>query len=340
MDFSFVKEARIKSFIKKNKKINNYPRSIISLLIILILSFLFYKIYHYIYKYNHCFECIQNNNNINPKYSDCPKELLFQNLYIESDDNTIDEIIKHNKSIARYGDGEYLLMFGLSIFFQKYSLELAERLIEILNSKEENLLIGIYFPIKKSELDLYTDIEKNYWKRFTERHKLDLLKIIQMDKKFYSAGISKFYLKKKDKSGIGKYVLKLKKIWEGRDVVIIEPEISKQGIGNDLFDNIKSIKRIICPEKNAFEIYYKILREVLKVDKNNLILISLGPTATILSHDLSKLGYQAIDIGHVDFEYELYLRNATRWIFKNEKKEVFENQTQNYYKEIIIRIIE
>ena len=67
MDFSFVKEARIKSFIKKNKKINNYPRNIISLLIILILSFLFYKIYHYIYKYNHCFECIENNNKYNSK---------------------------------------------------------------------------------------------------------------------------------------------------------------------------------------------------------------------------------------------------------------------------------
>ena len=340
MDFSFVKEARIKSFIKKNKKINNYPRSIISLLIILILSFLFYKIYHYIYKYNHCFECIENNNNITPRCSDCPKELLFQNLYIETDDNTIDEIIKHNKSIARYGDGEYLLMFGHSIFFQKYSLELAERLIEILNSKEENLLIGIYFPIKKSELDLYTDNERNYWNGLTNSRKLELLKVIKMDKKFYSAGISKFYLKRKDKSGIWKYILKLKKIWNGRDVVIVEPEISKQGIGNDLIDNTKSIKRIICPEKNAFEIYYKILIEVLKVDKSNLILISLGPTATILAHNLSILGYQAIDIGHIDFEYVLYLKNATSWIFKNERKEVFENQTQNYYKEIIAKVIE
>ena len=99
-------------------------------------------------------------------------------------------------------------MFGHSIFFQKYSLELAERLIEILNSKEENLLIGIYFPIKKSELDLYTDNERNYWNGLTNSRKLELLKVIKMDKKFYSAGISKFYLKRKDKSGIGKYGLK------------------------------------------------------------------------------------------------------------------------------------
>lgn len=30
----------------------------------------------------------------------------------------------------------------------------------------------------------------------------------------------------------------------------------------------------------------------------------MGPTATILAADLSTRGYQAIDIGHIDIEYE------------------------------------
>ena len=29
------------------------------------------------------------------------------------------------------------------------------------------------------------------------------------------------------------------------------------------------------------------------------MLLALGPTATVLAYDLSKLGYQAIDIGHL-----------------------------------------
>ena len=37
----------------------------------------------------------------------------------------------------------------------------------------------------------------------------------------------------------------------------------------------------------------------------------MGPTATILAYDLHKLGYQSIDIGHVDIEYEWFLRNCT-----------------------------
>ena len=44
--------------------------------------------------------------------------------------------------------------------------------------------------------------------------------------------------------------------------------------------------------------------------KNKLILIALGPTATILAYDLYKLGYRAIDIGHIDIEYEWFLRKA------------------------------
>ena len=38
--------------------------------------------------------------------------------------------------------------------------------------------------------------------------------------------------------------------------------------------------------------------------ENPLILISLGPTATVLAYDLSKTGVQAIDIGHITNMYD------------------------------------
>lgn len=52
-----------------------------------------------------------------------------------------------------------------------------------------------------------------------------------------------------------------------------------------------SIKRIICPNFNAFRVYNKIIKEVLKIKEKRLILIALGPTATVFVYDLSKLGY-------------------------------------------------
>ena len=45
-----------------------------------------------------------------------------------------------------------------------------------------------------------------------------------------------------------------------------------------------------------------------------MILITLGPTATILAYDLAMQGYQAIDLGQVDNEYEWFLRHATERI--------------------------
>lgn len=46
------------------------------------------------------------------------------------------------------------------------------------------------------------------------------------------------------------------------------------------------------------------------VSKDRLILLSYGMTATVLAYDLAKLGYWAVDLGHLDLEYEWYLHGA------------------------------
>ncbi len=82
------------------------------------------------------------------------------------------------------------------------------------------------------------------------------------------------------------------------------------GVGNDLFSNINSIQRILCPAESAFDRYDEILEEALKIPKDKTILIALGPTASVLAYDLAKKGYHAIDIGHADISYEWFLRNG------------------------------
>lgn len=95
--------------------------------------------------------------------------------------------------------------------------------------------------------------------------------------------------------------------------------------------------------------YNKILNASLKIDKKILILISLGPTATVLAHDLNRYGYQVIDIGHADIQYELYLRNATKTIQipfkyvnefnKGKNKDVGNITDMEYYNQIIAKIM-
>ncbi|WP_412176646.1 GT-D fold domain-containing glycosyltransferase [Bacillus sp. T3] len=51
------------------------------------------------------------------------------------------------------------------------------------------------------------------------------------------------------------------------------------------------MKRIICPPTDAFAKYEEIMGEVCKQSNKKLVLIALGPTATILSYGLAKHGY-------------------------------------------------
>ena len=44
--------------------------------------------------------------------------------------------------------------------------------------------------------------------------------------------------------------------------------------------------------------------------RNELVILVLGPTATILASKLSANGIQALDLGHIDVEYEWFLSRA------------------------------
>ena len=317
-------------FISKIEScIYSHFKFLIKILIIALSLIFFLKILIFVEKYKYCYKCYKLYKKFNLKCSECPNQILFKNLYIESEEKTLNEIIKNNKSISRYGDGEFNLIIGKGIFFQKYDIILSKRLLEVLNSNENKLLIGIFIPKNKNGLETFSDYSAGFWKNWFRNKRFYLSKILKK-KKYYSSLITRFYSHLKDKSNVGKYIKKLKKIWEGREILIIEGKKTRFGIGNDFLNNAKSIKRIICPSKNSFRVYDKILNATLKFDKNTLILISLGPTATVLAYDLTKFGYQTIDIGHANVQYELYLRNMKGFIpFQYNNTNIYKGKNEN-----------
>lgn len=250
-------------------------------------------------------------------------EKVIGHYKIANPDETISELILNNKSITRFGDGELDFIYGKGMNYQKYDKKLANRLQEVLNSNEEDLLIGIPDAVNVEYLKLYTGPAIDFWPGWINKFKFRLVKLLDRNKQYYSTQITRFYMDYKDKSNKKEYVDKIKKIWDNKDVVIIEGEQSRLGVGNDLFHNVKSIQRIICPSENAFEKYNEIMEEALKIDKEKLLLLALGPTATVLAYDLYKKGYRVIDIGHIDIEYEWFLMKATRKV-KVESKYVTE----------------
>jgi len=319
-----------------------------------------YQNFSYINKeFYNFFKCFDNkikvlNNTINENLSKVYIKNNLNNTYnklnlkIISKEDTLDKIIYYNKSIARFGDYEYEIILGRSVSYQKFNKTLSDRLKTILKSNERNLLIGVNDALNKNFIDkYYKRSAKKFWGNYVKKNEKALIKLHDRNKQYYSSGISRFYIEYEDKSKTSLYVKKLKKVWEKKDIVIIEGVKSRLGVGNDLFNNAKSIQRILCPSENAFNVYNKILNEAYKIPKNKQILIALGPTATVLAYDLCMKGYQAIDIGHVDIEYEWFLRKVKNKIkienkYTNEAKNGRNNikpvEDTNYYKQIIFNI--
>jgi glycosyltransferase family protein len=228
---------------------------------------------------------------------------------VRSIDETLDKLIKDKCSISRFGDGEFLYIIDkLDLPFQVYDQRPADKMKDVLKTTDNRLLVGL--PIGYHSLHNLNKASKLTWRSQIAWIYPRLHKCLDLTKTYYNASMTRPYADYEDKSYSRGYFEKLMKIWEGRDVLLIEGEKSRLGVGNDLFSKTKSIQRILAPKHHAFSKYNELISEACKHDISKLILIALGPTATAMTYDMAKIGYQSIDIGNVDIEYEWFLKNA------------------------------
>lgn len=227
-----------------------------------------------------------------------------------SDEETVDLIVNKGMSLSRYGDGELSWMSGISLTsYQCYSESFSKDLRAAFGSSIPQLLIGLPIGIFDSrDCNLYA---KMWWKIQRETIFRKVLPYININKKYANTNITRPYIdyhsRKRSKSSFEN----IRRIWNKREVCIVEGRKTKLGMGNDLFNNASSIRRIICPAFNAYEKKAEIKDAILlNCNKNDLILMALGPTASILAVELCIEGYQVVDIGHVDIEYMWYLNHS------------------------------
>ena len=220
-------------------------------------------------------------------------------------------IQKNRLSVSRFGDGEFdLIRGGKSLGFQEENQELSERLRKVLNEKVDGLEIGI--PDVFGDLSSYTDKSAKFWRAYMGMHRGEMIHLLDINRKYLNTNMTRFWSGYKSKENVKEILTLYKKIWQDRNVIFVEGSLTRMGVGNDLFSNTASIKRILCPAKNAWNSYEKILTTILNLDLNKdvLFILALGPTASILACDLTKNGYQALDLGHLDIQYEYSLCNA------------------------------
>lgn len=267
-------------------------------------------------------------------------------LNVKNADETIDKLLAGDFSLSRFGDGEIGMLNGGNIIFQENSRELTLKLRQVLSDNDiQNHITGL--PYGFVNVSILRADAKIYVKKYLLKMSHIIYKCINKNKIYYDTGVTRIYADMEDRSKARGQFERIKEIWVNKKILVVEGEKSRLGIGSDFFSKSTSIRRILAPSFNAFNKY----GEILEAIKNNwkegeIVIIALGPTATILAYDLAKLGIRALDFGHIDVEYEWCISNAT---YKQPLKykyfgdDTFEPTTEllddEYEKSIICKII-
>ena len=233
------------------------------------------------------------------------KDMLGKQLdpiQVKGIDETLDYIIENKSSLVRFGDGEINMLAGHSIPYQDYDEELVSTMRDIIGQESRKELV-VCLPDAFTDRFKFTYWAIPFWKDHMD-HYMDFYRELCSDSWYGSTFVSRPYIDFEDKSQAKAQFEKLKSIWKNRDLLIVEGATSRSGVGNDLFDDANSIKRIICPSHSAFSRVHEIEQEIEKHAAGRLILCMLGPTAKVLAYHLSRKGHQVLDIGHIDSEYE------------------------------------
>lgn len=261
----------------------------------------------------------------NLAYQMYQKNICRNHIKVQSVDETIDELLTTDKSLVRFGDGEIVVLKGTDIKLQQTSEEIAEGLKRILAYPHDGLMVslqGIFDGVED-----YQAQSRRFWKE----HLFFCRKIYEQycnPKRVYAnTSFSRFYYVFDDKSRCKGWIEKIKQIWAGKEIVIVEGTRSHNGVGNDLFASAASVERIICPPSNAMRALDEIIQACEAYSKDKLFLLSVGITAKFIAEDLFLKGYRVIDIGNLDMEYEWYLKGTREKLLL--KKHTVEGEEEN-----------
>lgn len=226
---------------------------------------------------------------------------------IKTSFETLQILLETQKSFIRFGDGEYILMNGGSIGFQKYDENLARDLEAIITSEYENLLIGLgygYFHIPTKQCRnsrfKYTWVVKNY---------PIIKKYLIPNKEYGATDISQIYAGYKDYD-FEKHYAMLKALFANKKILLICGDRVLANVEHNLFAQAQEMSIIYGATKHAYAEISTLKEEILKFNKDWVLIFALGPAGKVLGYAMFKLGYRVLDIGHSIKDYDAYKRRV------------------------------
>ena len=224
-------------------------------------------------------------------------------------EETLRKLTDEKMSICRYGDDEFRMAAGRAMSTQKYDAKMHERLKNILENPIPSCICAI--PGVFGTLKEFSQETKDFWRLNLGWIRKEVFPLIHKEPNAPSSSvrwgnsqISRAYTDLRDKTiALGIFSM-WKRLMQDRNILLVEGRFSRLGYGSDLLDGAASVRRVWCPPLNAFASYDEIYEAIIRhASKDDLILLALGGTATILAYDLARNGYWAVDAGNVDVEY-------------------------------------
>lgn len=211
---------------------------------------------------------------------------------------TMQKIKNEELSIARFGDGEINCMVTkLGCGFQTHDWKLMQELRNI--SSEENKLLVCY-PSLMVECPWWAV----YWPKYWAKCKFFLQKNTYGDS--FITRPEAFHMH-------GHMMADLwKDIWNNKKVCFITGEGSRMNANHFIFDNIKDSQHVFSKPQNAYSDIENTIKKCQQTTDIDIFLIALGPAGTAIASRLHKLGYRALDIGHLNNSYDTVFNNAPR----------------------------
>lgn len=245
---------------------------------------------------------ISHNKNIDIK------NLIILDSYISS----LDYLILSKCSLSRFGDGEIRIMYGDNHQFNKKNLKLQKLLFDTLKNPDEKLLLAL--PSTLFNI-IYPN---NYWNNEAPKLKQTIIDYIDFNKVYLNANMTLYFSNQKNDFG-DKYFNKFRSIWEKKDIILVTNIKLFKTNKYNIFDNTNNIFYIDAPASNAIDVYDELMTNITKHSNEKLIILILGMTATVMANHLSKLGYRALDLGHLAKSYSIYKEgiNVPKDFFKN-----------------------
>jgi hypothetical protein len=217
-----------------------------------------------------------------------------------SEDETLDAVLT-GKSLARYGDGEFKMAMGAGIKSQVADALLSKRLRDILQDSGECLvgIPNINAPTPKRE----------FWNKF--RPCANLL----TEKRRYASA----FVTRPDSApwiNTEAYWGKVQQLWLGREVTLVRGS-SKSLTGEVLAESgAGHVTEIVARRQHAWIEYGSLLE---RIGTPSIVLLCLGPTATVMAVDLCARGVHAVDLGHLGMFWKKHQRGDPMWVSEADK---------------------